>query len=188
MKFNDIVSEYMIESVQNVRKSVNKLNEILTEYGIRYCVIGGVGLQYHDVIRFTEDLDILVHKDDKDKMEDLPPGLIRQKSSVVYFMNDPVTKVEVLYSGTVSGGEGGLMFPDPKDISEEVDGIPVISLSNIIQFKISSGMYSKSNREFKDFGDVLELIRKHNLNSDYSIKNNFRKDLSDKYSEIFTKK
>jgi hypothetical protein len=81
----------------------------------------------------------------------------------------------------ISGdGINGLEFSEPKKISETVNGLPILSLEKLIEYKISSGIYGD---RLKDLGDVQELIKANKLPLDFG--DNFRKDLREKYSEIW---
>ena len=52
-------------------------------------------------------------------------------------------------------------FPDPADVSYEIDGIKFLNLSNLIKLKLASGMTNP--RRKKDLVDVEELIDVANL-------------------------
>jgi hypothetical protein len=96
--------------------------------------------------------------------------------------NDGKILVEFLYSGEVSGATGGLEFKKPSDLSEKTDGMKIITLPNLIQYKLSSGMYG---RRTKDLSDVEELIKLNNLSNNYCEINNFREDLKRKWQECW---
>jgi hypothetical protein len=59
-----------------------------------------------------------------------------------------------------SGKPGPLAFPDPAEASQEVEKIRVLTLPQLIQLKLAA-------RRYYDFGDVVFLIRTHNLDDSY---------------------
>lgn len=192
MKYNQLISQFMIEAVEATNVSICNLHKILTDNGIRYCIIGGVGLRHLKIFRMTEDVDILVHIDDKSKMENLPIDLIRKKSVVNYILHIPPTLIDVLYSSTKTGEGEAVVFEDPTKICDyvklkNVSNIPFLKLEKMIEYKISSGLYSYSDREYKDFGDVQELIKIHKLPKEYGKEHFKREDIIKKYEEIYNK-
>jgi hypothetical protein len=59
-----------------------------------------------------------------------------------------------------SGKPGPLAFPDPAVASQEIDKIRVLTLPHLIQFKLAA-------RRHYDFGDVVFLIKVHNLDESF---------------------
>ena len=53
-------------------------------------------------------------------------------------------------------GPGPIPFPDPAQVSQEIDKVHVITLPQLIQLKLAA-------RRYYDLGDVVFLIRVHNL-------------------------
>jgi hypothetical protein len=176
-KFMESFKDWLYTTIEGV-------NKLLNEYGIRHTFIGASALNLHDYNRTTEDIDILVNREDKEKMKNLPIGFIREISKgrgKVFIWSDPKAKVEVIYSGEISGdGIHGIEFRRPEDISIEIDGIPVLSLKDLILYKISSGIYGRRN---KDFGDVQNLIQIYNLGENFG--DDFREDLMEEYKRIW---
>src|SRR5262249_35811635 len=66
-----------------------------------------------------------------------------------------------LYPG--SGKPGPIAFPDPEQASEEIEKTRVVTLPHLIQLKLAA-------RRFYDFGDVVFLIRVHNLDESFMYK------------------
>jgi len=53
----------------------------MKENDIRFIFIGGVARNKYGYYKTTEDIDILVNKDDRDKMSKLPIGVIKELSN-----------------------------------------------------------------------------------------------------------
>jgi hypothetical protein len=158
------VSDFMQDFLSESRIKQMALNTLLKSWNISYAVIGGMAVIHHGYIRTTDDIDILVDQQDKDKMKSIP-----------------TEKLMVLFSEAISDdGVHGLVFPPPSDISEVEDGLPFINLNKLLEFKISSGIYGK---RMQDFGDVQKLIKANQLPGDYG--DDFRDDLRAKYLEIW---
>src|SRR5208283_5324860 len=71
-------------------------------------------------------------------------------------------KVDILVTGRYPGRgkPGPVAFPDPTEASEEIKQVRVLTLPQLIQFKLLAQRYY-------DFGDVVFLIRVHNLDESY---------------------
>ena len=180
-----IYSSFMESFVNELDMTVKRIHSLLDEKGISHVFIGATALNYLGYHRMTEDIDILVDEDDKEKMKQLPVGFIREVSHgryKVFLWSDPKTKVEVIYSGEISGdGINGLKFDHPVDMTELVDGIPILPLEKFIEYKLSSGVYG---RRSKDFGDVESLIKLYKLDANFS--KDMRDDLKKEYAKCLS--
>ena len=65
-----------------------------------------------------------------------------------------------------NGWPKAVRFPDPKDVSVEIDGVKTITLEKLIELKLASGI--SAPHRLKDLADVLELIRVKRLNADFA--------------------
>jgi hypothetical protein len=179
---SDIVSSGMIDYLTESVAALNKIGELFDKYGISYAFIGAVAVIEHGYVRMTEDIDILVAKEDKEKLQEIPIGFMRRLTDKSFRLYDPTAKVEIIYSGEISGdGVHGIKFPHPNDISVDKNGLKFISLPKLIEFKLSSGIYSK---RYRDFGDVQGLILNNDLTAGFG--DSFRDDLMQKYRELWT--
>ena len=68
-----------------------------------------------------------------------------------------------------AGKDGEVRLPDPSDARSvtELEGLPVLRLSRLIETKIACGM-GNIRRTHKDFADVIELILQNRLNSSFA--------------------
>jgi len=177
-------SQFMESSITDLWSSIKSIAFLLDHHNIKFTIIGGAARNQYGYSKMTEDIDILIAKEDKEKVLNLPIGSIRDlsnKRGKVFSLHNPKTKVEVIYSGEISGdGINGLKYDDPDKISTTVKGVPFMTLKKLIEYKLSSGIYGK---RLKDFADIIGLIKENNLKQDYA--NNFRKDLKKKYIELW---
>jgi hypothetical protein len=142
-------------------QAMRRLARRLKKTGIAYAIMGAMAVNAHGAERTTKDVDILL----------TPEGLERFRHEFVGETYEPVKgrprrfierqsgiTVDCLVTGRFpgSGKPGPLAFPDPTEASEEIEKIRVLTLPHLIQLKLAA-------RRFYDFGDVVFLIRTHNL-------------------------
>ncbi len=77
--------------------------------------------------------------------------------------------VQFLMSGDRAGRESEIRFPEPiGELNvEEIDGLPVLRLSKLIEVKIACGS-GDVRRTHKDFADVVELIAIRQLDGSFA--------------------
>ena len=184
-KYKSIESQFMETFVRDLWKSLTNLTSILNKEKINFTVIGGAARNQYGVSAITEDIDILVDVRDKEKMQNLPIGYIRDvsnKKAKVFSLHEPKTKIEVIYTGEEAGSTGSqIYYIDPKKISKKIKNVPFLTLENLIRYKLGSGLYGKGR--LKDFADVIELIKANKLSISYA--DSFREDLRIKYVELW---
>ena len=90
-------------------------------------------------------------------------------------------EVDVLVAGQFpgSGKPGPIAFPDPDDVKEIIKKIQVIDLPTLVQLKLAA-------RRYRDFGDVVELIRFNNL--DESFQDQLHSSVRQDYTECLEEK
>jgi hypothetical protein len=154
-----------------VFRTLHTITAKLNELGIPYAVAGGMALVVHGYDRTTVDVDILVTpaglQTIHSKLEGLGyiPTFAGSKT-----LRDTSTKVKIEFLTT--GGFPGdgkpkpLAFPDPVDVSVEIDGNRFLRLETLIDLKLASGMTGGVNR-LKDLADVVELIKTLKLPADF---------------------
>ena len=154
------------EESSAVFKALHKITSRLKELGIPYAVVGGMALFRHGVRRFTEDVDLLVTKDNlkiiHTKLEGL--GYLPPFTNSKHLRDTELgVKIEFLTTGDYPGDgrPKPVSFPEPQSVSFEADGIQYIKLPKLVELKLASGMTNPGR--LKDLSDVLELIRALNL-------------------------
>ena len=71
--------------------------------------------------------------------------------------------INVLVSGQFpgSGAPGPIAYPDPVSVHETIDTVRVVRLETLVELKLAAHRY-------RDFGDVVELIRVHDLDEAFA--------------------
>lgn len=154
------------EGESKVQQALAKITRRLNDLDIPYCVVGGMALFQHGYRRFTEDIGILVTKDELKKIHAnlsglgyLPP-FNRSKNLRDVELG---VRIEFLIAGEYPGDgkPKPVAFPDPAVAGFDQDGISYLSLPRLIELKLASGMTNLGR--MRDLSDVLELIKLHNL-------------------------
>jgi hypothetical protein len=176
------------EEKSAVQDSLRRITKRLSDLGIPYAVVGGMALYKHGFRRFTEDVDLLVTpeglKEIHDRLEGLGyvPPFTGSKQ-----LRDTETgvRIEFLISGAYPGDgkPKPVAFPDPAEVGVDLDGIKYISLETLVELKIASGMTGGASR-YKDFGDVISLIKALDLPVTFGEKLNPY--VRDRYVELWT--
>jgi hypothetical protein len=169
--------------IQDISSGMKQIAGVLKANRIKFCFIGGCILFKYNYRVTTDGIDILIAKKDRGKFEKLmhvlyEPFPTRSKS---VNWTDPAIEGRVLFEGDGAGNDTeGIKYINPDSVMIEDAGIPVLKLEKLIEYKISSGIYGE---RFKDFADVIELIKRNNLSKKYA--NSFREDLKNKYIELW---
>lgn len=149
-----------------VHQTMRRLAEQLRQAGIPYAVMGGMAVNAHGARRTTQDLDVLLTPQGLDQFRQQFVGTAYDQApnrSRRFVDRQNKVTVDVLVTGHYPGrgGPGPFAFPDPDEASEEIDQIRVVSLVQLIQLKLAA-------RRYYDFGDVVFLIRVHNLDESFA--------------------
>jgi hypothetical protein len=145
-------------------------HEILATAKIPHAIIGGVAVCLHGYQRNTVDVDLLVRKADSAAVrESLEREHYVWNSKEKEFRSPSGVAVQFLIAGERAGKDSEVLLPDPSDerAVSEIDGLPVIRLSRLIDSKIACGT-GNLRRTHKDFADVIELILENRLNSSFA--------------------
>ena len=174
------------EGKSAVNLTLEKITRRLEELKIPYAVAGGMALFFHGVRRFTEDVDILVRREDLPEIHRSLEGLgyiplfsgsknLRDAESGV--------RIEFLASGDYPGDgrPKPVAFPEPQSTSVEKDGIRWLTLPALIEMKLVSGMTNPAR--LKDLADVQELVRILNLPMEFGEQ--LHPFVRDKFSELW---
>ena len=161
------------EGRSQVEVSLHRIAERLNGLGVPYALVGGMALFRHGFRRFTEDVDILVTEEGHRRIMEnlrgrgyLPPF---EKSR---HLRDTDTGVRIKF--LITGGFPGdgkakpVSFPDPADVSVDLDGLRCVRLETLAELKLASG---KDNPpRFKDLVDVQAVIKALDLPRDFAEK------------------
>jgi len=141
--------------------TLHALETRLGEAGIDYVIIGGLALNAHNYARQTVDIDVVVTPDGFASFGERFAGSLYQPGTgAPRRFADPETDVTIGF--LIAGERAGLRsknpsvsFPDPRE--GEVHGdLRTVSLARLVELKLVTW-------RFKDWGDVVELIRANHL-------------------------
>ena len=145
-------------------------HEILAAAKIPHAVIGGVAVCLHGYQRNTVDVDVLIRKNDSAAVrEHLERKSFAWNAKDKEFNAPSGVAIQFLTAGERAGPDSEVRFPDPGDefAVTEIEGLPVLRLSKLIEAKIACGM-GNARRTHKDFADVIELILQNRLDSSFA--------------------
>ena len=156
-----------------VHETLKGITSRLNELGIPYVIAGGLALFQHGYRRFTEDVDILVRKDDLAKLHEHLEGRgYLPKFEGARNLKDTKTgvSIEFLVTGEYPGDgkQKPVAFPDPEGSGIEIEGISFLNLPKLVEMKLSSGMTNPER--LRDLADVQQLIRALGLPQEFANK------------------
>lgn len=146
-------------------KTMRRLVQNLDKAGISYAIVGGMAVNAHGHERTTKDVDILLTADgfnafrrrfvpkSYDAVEGHPRRFFDRRNRCMFDI-----LVTGLYPG--SGKPGPISYPDPGQVCEIVQEQRVVNLPTLLQLKLAA-------RRHQDFGDVVNLIRVHDLDEKF---------------------
>ena len=146
-----------------MNQTLKQLAQDLKARGIDYAVIGAAALFQHGYRRYTEDIDLLMTKEGLEQFSSQlvgrgyrPAFTGARKKFRATAENVPI---EIITTGEYPGDgkPKTIVFPNPTDVSVEINGIQTVSLEKLIELKLASGMSGLDR--LKDLADVQELIR-----------------------------
>lgn len=143
-----------------VWETLRALQDRLDAAGIGYVVIGGLALNAHGYHRQTIDVDVVMTAAGFADFERRFAGVYARSQNFPRRFTDAQSEVtvDVLIADEVAGNRRKnktVRFPSPAE-AELHDDIPTVSLTRLIELKLVTWRY-------KDWGDVVELIRRQNL-------------------------
>jgi hypothetical protein len=170
-----------------VHKTLKRVVKHLNKAKIPYAVLGGMALSAHRYRRATTDVDVLLTAEGLDafrrkyldKHYDQAP---RRPRRFIDRLNG--VTIDMLVTGRFpgSGRPGPIAFPDPTIAGQEIDGIWYVNLIALVELKLAA-------RRWRDFADVVELIRFNELDESFldklhpSVRQDFIECLEEKRRE-----
>ena len=159
----------MLEN-ESLWQTAGQCHAVLAAAQIPHAVVGGVAVCLHGYQRNTVDVDILVRKEDSLAIrENLQREGFAWDDKEKEFSSPSGVTVQFLVAGDRAGSGSEVHLPDPSDASviTEIEGLPVLRLSKLIEAKIACGE-GNLRRTHKDFADVVELILRNRLDSSFA--------------------
>ncbi len=150
--------------------TARRIGDIFDEMGIPYAIAGAIALAVYGRRRLTEDVDILVARQDLARFKsawlgrgyvEVSPGLkaVRDAASGV--------KIDFLLVGDFPGDgkPKPVSFSSPPADCVRTDGYRVLPLEYLIELKLASGMSAPHRGQ--DLVDIMQLIRARDLPRDF---------------------
>jgi hypothetical protein len=155
----------------NVSHTLRRIAQRLTELQVPYAVAGGMALFAHGLRRFTEDVDIVVDANGLAIIHQELDGLgyVRLFSQSKNLRDTQTgVRIEFLVTGQYPGDgqPKPISFPEPSSVAVNLGGVHYVSLSNLIELKLASGMTNVGR--LKDLADVQELIKALGLTAEFA--------------------
>jgi hypothetical protein len=169
-----------------LQDAARALARILDAEGIPYAIAGAIALAAHGRVRLTEDVDVLLRREDLARFKrswlgrgyaEPTPGLkaVRDAARDV--------RIDFLIAGEYPGDgrPKPIVFPDPTTQTTEADGFRVLDLDALVELKLASGMTAPHRGQ--DLVDVMELIRARALPLEHAER--LHEWVRDRYRELW---
>ena len=127
-------------------------------------------MSLHGYRRNTVDLELLIGPEDAANLQSaLEPEGFKWSARGKQFTSPSRVAIHCVLAGESEGPDQETRFPNPGDSRHvtQIEGLPVLSLAQLIQSKIACGL-GDMRRTHKDFADVVELIAVHHLDSSFA--------------------
>jgi hypothetical protein len=161
---------YRMLGNETLWQAAKQCHEILAAAEVPHAVMGGVAVCLHGYQRNTVDVDVLVRGEDSDAIrQSLEDADYRWDAKNKEFKSPSGVLSRFLLAGELAGKSAEVKLPDPTDdgVTTEIEDLPVLRLSKLIESKIACGL-GNVRRTHRDFADVVELIIQNRLNSSFA--------------------
>jgi hypothetical protein len=143
--------------ISRLGKQLSEINTILERIGARYALIGGLALASHNVIRATQDVDLLVDFEKSDQIDEevIRIGyhcLHRSAEAGNYQRGDE--RVDFLYASRPIAKR---LLAGAVQLKTSLGDLRVISKEGLIGFKLQG--YVNNPRRTQDLEDIRSLLR-----------------------------
>lgn len=166
----DFVGSFFMKA-SPVHRAASQIARLMREMQVDYAICGALALGIHGVVRATEDVVILISREDLDRFKaawlgrgyvDLRPGgkHVRDTANAV--------RIDFLISGDFPGDgkPKPVVFPTPASAAIYSDDYPVLSLPKLVELKLASGMTAP--HRLQDLADVQRLIAVRGLSPEFA--------------------
>lgn len=157
--------------------AAKKIARALNDMGIPYVVCGGLAVGAWGLHRTTEDVDLIMTKEDlaRFKAEWLGRGWVERFAGSKGVKDaEHKVRIDVLTTDEIPGDgkTAPFKFPHPANIATELPGlwagVHMIDLPNLLTLKITTGMTVPKRPG--DYDDALRLIEANKLPRDFGAK------------------
>jgi hypothetical protein len=154
-----------------VQNAAVQIAQRLEDMGIDYAIAGALSLAAHGVVRVTEDVDVLLSRDDLERFKEtwIGRGYLNVRAggkAVRDTVND--VKIDFLITGDFPGDgkPKPVAFPIPRDAAEASGRFRVLSVERLVELKLASGLTAP--HRLQDLADVQRLIAATHLPRDFA--------------------
>lgn len=149
---------------QTARRAVRRLERA----GISYAIAGGMAVNAHHYRRTTVGVDLLLNRRGFERFCELFVGRFYDRvpgRGRRFIDRKNHVSIDILITGLYpgTGKPGPIAFPEPTDVSEVIDKAKILDLATLVELKLAAHRY-------RDFGDVVELIRFNSLDESFAKK------------------
>jgi Uncharacterised nucleotidyltransferase len=143
--------------VSRLGGQLSQLTAALRQLGVRYALIGGLALASHNVIRATQDIDLLVEKEKADaldaKLAELGYRCIHRSADAGNYLRGD-ERVDLLYAHRPIAKR---LLAGAAELNTSLGSLRVISTEGLIGFKLQ-GLVNDPRRT-QDLEDIRALLR-----------------------------
>ena len=170
-----------------VHAAMSRLAKTLGEMNLPFAIAGAMAANAHGHKRTTDDIDILIRREDLDRFKDkhIGRGYVDKFEGSKNFRDTiNAVNVDALLVGNYpgDGSEKPVAFPAPEDVVEiSKDGLPFVSLKTLLELKLACGM--TTTHRPRDLDDVIQLIKANKLSVEYGRELNPY--VQEKYEELW---
>lgn len=154
----NFLSTFMESFSSELEIAIDSLKILFDKHNIDFIIIGGAATFLHGYHRTTEDVDIIIKRNDFDKLKNLPIGYIREISKGT-FRRWKLTDTNSLYIEILVEGDKfkNSVIPSFSSIDNRDH---LIDLMDLINLKLSAG-------RTQDLADIEGLIKVNNLSNTF---------------------
>jgi hypothetical protein len=171
----------------DVQTTLLRLARQLEAEGIDYALVGALALGRHSLVRFTQDVDVLLTPEGLERFRQrlVGRGYVPACNGARKTFRDTETQVRIKFlTAGEYPGDGKpkpVAFPDPAQAATKIGGVKVIALPRFIELKLASGMAAP--HRLRDISDVQDLIAAAKLPA--SLAEELDPSVRDKYLELW---
>jgi hypothetical protein len=163
--------DYFLETGK-LHSTLAELTRRLDEAGIPYAVLDAIALARYGYQRMTVDIDLLLSPNGLARFQEecVGRGYVPAYSGATKSFRATGTgvRVDILTSGEYPGDgkPKPVVYPEPAEVAVEMDGVQVVKLEKLIEFKLASGI--SAPHRLRDLADVQDTISALKLPEDFA--------------------
>lgn len=146
-----------MSSISRLGKQIAEVTSVLNGVGAQWALIGGLALASHNVIRATQDVDLLV---DAEKSDDIDTELVKLGYRCLHRSGDAGNylrgdeRVDFLYASRPIARR---LLAGARELKTSLGDLRVISVEGLIGFKLQGVV--NDPRRTQDLEDIRALFR-----------------------------